>query len=328
MNTSSKKTVSVIIPTKNESKNLEEALNSLKKSGIPPTAEIIVVDAHSTDNTVEIATNYGIRVLYEDSGTRGGACNIGWRNGQGDIIIYTDADCLFTKGWINSILKHFDDYEVSTVGGADLNPPRVDSYFEESSGLLDELRIGSNIWRGSSIRPRGCNVAYRKSALLRAGGFDEKFVTGEEIDLQFRLHKLGYKTIFDPSIRVYHKRRPSLSSYCKQFRRYGFGAFQEVKKHPSFLLLPKCLPAYVMLMLGFSFFLSVINRMIHPLLIITVLIPIIYLTYVLFRILAYKRSVKILPGVIFAFIIRNLSFAIGFFEGFFGFFLKKRILRG
>lgn len=321
-----KKTASVIIPTKNESKNLGEALESLRNSGIPQTVELIIVDAHSTDDTVEVALNYRAQVLYEDSGTRAGACNVGLRKCVGNIVIFTDADCLFPKGWIDSILKHFtNDPQIATVGGVDVNPPEVTSYFQESCGLLDELRVGSNRWYGSSLRPRGCNVAYRKSALLRAGGFDEEFVTGEEIDLQFRLHKLGYKTVFDPSIRVYHKRRPSLSSYCRQFRRFGFGIFQEVKKHPSFLLLPKSFPVYTVLLLGFSIILSFINNMIHPLLIVTLLIPLCYVNYILFKILVHKRSVKILPGILFAFVIRNLFHAIGFFEGFFSFLVKKCI---
>jgi len=80
--------ISVVIPTKNEEKNLPTVLKELPKY----ISEIIVVDGHSTDNTVKIAKRYGAKVLYENIG-KGYALRRGMEAARGDIIITMDADC-------------------------------------------------------------------------------------------------------------------------------------------------------------------------------------------------------------------------------------------
>ncbi len=79
--------VSIVIPTLNEEKNLSIVLESL-----PKDAEVIVVDGHSTDKTVEIAKKFGAKVLYDDVG-KGSALRKGMRVAKNEIIITMDADC-------------------------------------------------------------------------------------------------------------------------------------------------------------------------------------------------------------------------------------------
>jgi len=80
--------ISVVIPTKNEEKNLATVLKDLPKS----VDEIIIVDGHSTDDTVKIAKRYGAKILYEKVG-KGFALRKGMEAARGDIIITMDADC-------------------------------------------------------------------------------------------------------------------------------------------------------------------------------------------------------------------------------------------
>ncbi len=100
-----KKEVSVIIPTKNNGDILEKCLSSIKNLDYPKDKiEVIIVDGHSKDATVEIAKKYGCRILYEDIGTRGGACNVGVRNAEGKFIAFTDADCVVPKDWLTNLI--------------------------------------------------------------------------------------------------------------------------------------------------------------------------------------------------------------------------------
>jgi len=80
--------VSVVIPTKNEEKNISTVLKELPSY----INEIIVVDGHSTDNTVKIAKRYGAKIIYENVG-KGFALRKGMEAARGDIVIMMDADC-------------------------------------------------------------------------------------------------------------------------------------------------------------------------------------------------------------------------------------------
>jgi len=79
--------ISIVIPTLNEGKNLAKVLKDIPKS----VDEIIVVDGHSTDNTVEIAKMFGAKVIFDDVG-KGSALRKGMKVAKGGIIITMDAD--------------------------------------------------------------------------------------------------------------------------------------------------------------------------------------------------------------------------------------------
>lgn len=80
--------ISIVIPTLNEGKNIRNVLKDIPKS----VDEVIVVDGHSTDNTVDIAKKFGAKVIYDDVG-KGSALRKGMEMAKGDIVITMDADC-------------------------------------------------------------------------------------------------------------------------------------------------------------------------------------------------------------------------------------------
>lgn len=318
--------VSIVICTKNEAMNIRNALDSLIENNVMnQKVEVIVVDGYSTDETAQIVSEYPVKLLYESTGTRGGASNVGWKNAKGDIIVYTNADCLFSKDWISNILKSLSDPKTAAAGGIDLTPPVTTSYFEKASGLLDELRIFPKHRLGLVFRLRGCNVAYRKSALIRCNGFDESFHFAEETELQYRLYKIGYNLAFDPSIVVYHKRRSSLTEYWRQFYGCGYGKFQLFKKHPFSLFAPE---VFILPSLSALFFVSLIAYLLDsifslPLFLGTILIPTIYATYVVIKVYLHIRSLYFLPGVLIALFLRNVALIAGFFCGALSHTLKR-----
>lgn len=312
--------VSIIIRTKNEERNIQEAFDSLVRNQIlGEDAEVMIVDAHSTDKTVEVASKYPVKIVFESTGTRGGACNVGWKNAKGELIVFTDADCFFQRDWIKKIKKSFGNVKIGAVGGVDLTPPNTTSYFQRASGLLDDLRIFPKHKKGFVFRLRGCNIAYRRDALSECGGFDEKLDVAEETELLYRLNGIGYEIVFDPTIAVYHKRRRSLKRYVKQFFGYGHGKFQLVKKHPSLIFSPEifALPSLVVF-IAISALVSSVNTFFLPLVYIALAIPFLYTIYVVYTICMSGGNLKLLPGAIVALFLRNVAAAMGFFAGLLG----------
>lgn len=84
--------LSVIIPAKNEERNLPEMLESFKKQKYKKKFEIIVVDGKSTDRTREIAKDYGCRVVVQKRLGISNARNLGWKKAKGSVLIFLEAD--------------------------------------------------------------------------------------------------------------------------------------------------------------------------------------------------------------------------------------------
>ena len=99
--------ISVILPVKNEEKKIERCLEAVFSQTIKPF-EVIVVDGHSTDKTVENARKFPVRIFYEDYHTRAGACQVGVENARGEFVAFTDADCIPERNWLESLVKEFD----------------------------------------------------------------------------------------------------------------------------------------------------------------------------------------------------------------------------
>ena len=260
------KKVSIIIPTKNNGDILEKCLASIKNLDYPKDKyEVIIVDGHSTDDTVEIAKKYGCKIAYEDVGTRGGACNIGVKNAKGEFIAFTDGDCVVPKDWLRNLIKHFNDKNIASVGGPNITP-EDDTEFAKCVGVVLSFlsKPGSRygLYANEVIETfhnSGCNVAYRRSAIEEAGGFNEKLITCEDEDLDYRIIEKGYKILYTPDAKVYHYRRPTWKSFYKQAYKYAVGRMQAIKLHWEMGRWYHYTPSALIFLIGLLFVLSAVN---------------------------------------------------------------------
>lgn len=239
-----KKKVVVLIPTLNCADDLRRCLRALEAQTYQDF-EILVVDGHSQDDTVKVAKEFGARVVFDDGDTRGHACNTGLRHTNADIVVFTDADTIPRRDWLENLVRHFDNPEVSSVGGPNIAPPD-DTYI----GKCADVTYGSIIMTGDTrygkIMDRvvkiyhnpGCNVAYRKSVIEGVGGFEEDLPTAEDLALDHRITSNGHKIYFDPDAVVFHRRRGTIKGYMRQIYRYGLGRAMANIRHPG---LKKCL---------------------------------------------------------------------------------------
>jgi GT2 family glycosyltransferase len=263
--------VSVIIPTYNRASSLREALISLSHLDFPEGwYEIVVVDDGSTDETERVmatlqsAAPTPIRYLKQKEHRGASAArNSGIKMAGGEILVFTDDDCLFQREWLSLLLAAFDSGEVGMVGGPD-RAPEGSLFFSKCADYLLTSFIGTGGLRArDSLRlgkyyPRSCNMAIRRDVLAQVGLFDEDLFPGEEIELAYRVEKAGYLIRFAPDAYVWHKRRPSLRAHLRKIYAIGHGRVALARKHSGLLQMGHMIPflgvVAALALAGLSFF--------------------------------------------------------------------------
>ena len=215
--------VSVIIPVKNEAAKIEQCLEAVFSQSLKPY-EVIIVDGHSTDGTVERAQKFPAKVLYEDYHTRGGARQVGIVNAAGEYVAFTDASCVPHKDWLRSLIEEFD---TDTIGAGGATVYQDEGFWPKSVNLAFSTFIGSaNSVQGRYFKEKrsvksisGGNSMYRRADIMSIGGFNTGFVS-EDADLNGRLIKRG-KLVYTPEAIILRHQDRGLNNFVVQIYRWG-----------------------------------------------------------------------------------------------------------
>ncbi|MFQ5886888.1 MAG: glycosyltransferase, partial [Anaerolineae bacterium] len=185
---------SVIVPAHNAAKTIEECLEALHRQSLPGgDYEVIVVDDGSSDSTREKVAEYGAKLLTQDHQGPAVARNLGVAQAQGEIVLFTDADCVPTSDWIETMLTPFrDDQIVGTKGiyrthQKELVARFVQLEYEDKYDLMRKERYIDFVDTYSA--------AYRKEVFNNNEGFDPAFprASGEDTEFSYRLAERGHK---------------------------------------------------------------------------------------------------------------------------------------
>jgi cellulose synthase/poly-beta-1,6-N-acetylglucosamine synthase-like glycosyltransferase len=171
--------ISVIIPARNEEENIAKLLTSLENQTYPPHLfEVIVVDDHSTDNTVTVVNKYSfaklIRLEFDNINSyKKKAIETGITAASGDLIVTTDADCIVPKNWLKTIASFKEKTNAVFIAA-----PVV---LESESNLLQAFQgLDFLVLQGitaASVQKRfhnmcnGANLAYERKAFFEVNGF-------------------------------------------------------------------------------------------------------------------------------------------------------------
>jgi glycosyltransferase involved in cell wall biosynthesis len=192
--------ISVIIPAFNEEKFLGNCLLSLKEQDFKDF-EIIVVDNNSTDKTAEIAKKFGAILVSEKKQGVAFARNKGAKIAEGEILVFTDADTILPKNWLSRIQKEFErDKELIAFGGSCEFYSGPISARISSKFLLKPFLILDKFFSGG-FNLMGCNMAIKRETFFKIGGFNENLKLNEDVEISYRLRKIG-KVKLDPNFKV------------------------------------------------------------------------------------------------------------------------------
>jgi glycosyltransferase involved in cell wall biosynthesis len=173
--------LSVVVPVRNGERLIEGCLESIVSAN---PGEIIVVDGVSTDRTLEIACRYPVRIVSDGGRGLPAARHIGVKAARGRWVALIDADVVFPEGALQMLFEEFLDggYEGLQAG---LRSVSGSGYWGRA--LVRHHRSGrSRHWFGVAA-----TILERRALLVN--GFDERFRSGEDIDLRWRLRRQGAK---------------------------------------------------------------------------------------------------------------------------------------
>ncbi|MDD5772183.1 MAG: glycosyltransferase [bacterium] len=231
--------ISVIVPVYNERETINECVESLLAQTYPKNKyEIIIVDNNSSDDTPEIIKKYPVVLLFErEVQTSYAARNKGIKNAKGDVIAFTDGDCIAEKNWLKELAVNYDNQNIGCFAG-DIQIYKPDSTFEEFLVRSKIFGQGKGENSGYLSGAATANVAYRREVFDKIGMFDENIPTGADVEFSWRVQeKLNQKIVLNKAAIVYH-RSERKSEYFERWMRYGLGQEIHKLKDDNYIIKP------------------------------------------------------------------------------------------
>jgi len=214
---------SIVIATYKRAALLGDTLDSLSRLQPGAPWEVVVVDNNSPDNTKAVveaaAPSYPVPLHYvfEREQGRSAALNCGFRVATGEIVVTTDDDVRVEPDWLNRIEAGLDAQQCDYVGGRvvpmwESEPPR---WLPQTNGqlwaVIALLDYGREPIKFGKRVPLGVNMAMRREAIARAGGFDTRIgrkagtLLGQEVrEWCLRAHAAGLVGYYIPEMVVEH----------------------------------------------------------------------------------------------------------------------------
>lgn len=243
---------SVIIPTFNGAARIPKCLDALLKQVDPRIAEILVVDDGSTDGTGELVRRCpGVRLLRQANAGPASARNRGASEATGEVILFTDDDCVPAPEWLDAMLGPFTNPSVVGTKGIYRTRQRsvvarfVQIEYEDRYRLMRKFRDIDFVDTYSA--------AFRRERFLELGGYDTSFpvACAEDIELSYRMSERGWKMKFAPKAVVFHTHPDTLSGYLRKKYKFAFWRVLALRKNPAKALRDSHTPQLMKLQLLF-----------------------------------------------------------------------------
>lgn len=223
---------SVIVVAKNASATIEKCLRSIfAGSSLCGAYEVLVVDDHSSDDTIALVRNGfpRARVFLNPKNGPSTARNYGAQLAQAPYIAFTDSDCIVDMKWLEKLYEAMQQGSYAGAGGIQDAPDdesafglKVNALYKKIGFLTDyvkqeRLTAGTRVLHNPS-----CCVMYRRDVFIKEGGFLEDFYPGEDLEFDYLLTRRGYYLVFTPQAKVRHYRGNSVRGFLRKMHVYGY----------------------------------------------------------------------------------------------------------
>lgn len=256
--------VSVVIAVLNEEANLAATIRSISQQDYKGEVEIILALGPSTDKTNQVATalakiDLRIKLIDNPSGKTPVGLNLAIANSKFDLICRMDGHAEISNTYISDAVRILHETGAVNVGGV-MNA-QGSSILQSTiaSALKSRLGVGSARFHVGGFAGPSDTVylgTFQKSALVKAGGFDENFSRAQDWELNYRLRKNAGIVWFDPKLSVTYRPRTTLPDLARQYFQYGKWRRTVSRKHKGTINLRYLMAPILVLVLTISVLLT------------------------------------------------------------------------
>ncbi|MDQ3985589.1 MAG: glycosyltransferase family 2 protein [Actinomycetota bacterium] len=232
--------VTIVIPARNEEDFIGRCLDSVLAQ-TEENLQVIVVDGASTDRTADIVRSYmerdeRVELHQNPDAITPKSLNVGLEATKGKWFVRVDAHAAVPPDYVKRTVHHLRTGNWGGVGG------RKDGVGVTVPGRAIAAAMASKFGVGNSLYHYGTEVqttdhipfgAYDTSVLIELEGWDERLVTNQDFELDYRLRQLGKTLLFDPDIAIEWHSRQTVVGLFRQYRRYGRGKADVARLHPE-----------------------------------------------------------------------------------------------
>lgn len=212
--------ISVIIPFTEDHNMLRSSIEAYQQLDYPnKLCELILINngGNTLAGLEDLSNKDGVRLVSVDRKNAYAARNMGAQIAKGELILFTDSDCVVDREWAKRVVVSFKDDTIAAVFG------KVLAYKPQTPLEVFGNRYVFNRAQRPFEYIIGGNCAIRRSMFKKLGGFDERFNSGADIDFSIRLRQCGFRIQYEPRAIVYHKHRENMRQLFKQYKKYGAG---------------------------------------------------------------------------------------------------------
>jgi succinoglycan biosynthesis protein ExoA len=314
MNHLSSPAVTVILPILNEEADLQNCISAILKQDYAGEIEIILALGPSKDNTNQIARDLAaadkrIKLVNNPTGQTAKGLNLAIAQSSFEIICRIDGHSEISNSYLKTAVSIMQEKGAVNVGGLMYADGQSGLQRTIAQAMRSKLGVGaSKFHTGGTAGPSDTVYlgTFKKSAILAAGGFDERYIRAQDWELNHRMRAQGGLIWFDPRLVVTYRPRKSLTKLAKQYFQYGRWRRVISRQHPKTTNFRYLAPpvALVINLLSVLFGVLVTEAFFLPVLI--------YMTLIIIggAIIGKKFADKLLMPIVFA--TMHLSWGTGF----------------
>ncbi len=262
--------ISVIIPCRNEVKNIAECVHAIYDSELEgDTIEVLLVDGLSDDGTIDAVTTLqktypSLRIITNELKVTPVAFNLGIKAAQGDYVQIIGARQVISKNYLKLAKQTLeDDPSIWCVGGG------VENIYSNKESEIIGLAMASpfgvgagnfRVSKKSEFTDTVGTPMYKKEVFDKIGLFNESLVRNQDDELNYRVTLNGGKIFLNNDILIKYYVRADLKKLFKQYQQYGYWKVYVNKMHKTVTSIRQLIPLFFVLGIFIGLLLSLFSK--------------------------------------------------------------------